>query len=193
MNRQAATPPLPFSSSSSTEAPADAEPAISTDADQLRAIPRRLQNPTESRLQCWVIVNSTSAVSLCFPVLQLQPGFPRLDHSPVPRFPFHGSTDPPRTLPQSHGLPCGFAPRSLLSSFALPGNSHGPSNASTPHFPRSQSMTRLIRQFPVFVVLSTIIKSPTGFVFASRHPLGCLGRSCGSFHRPSFPRHHSCI
>ena len=45
VNQQAATPTLP---NSSTEARADAAPAISTYADQLRAIPWRLQNPTES-------------------------------------------------------------------------------------------------------------------------------------------------
>ena len=47
VSQQAATPTLP---NSSTEARADAELAISTDADQLRAIPRRLQNHTKSWL-----------------------------------------------------------------------------------------------------------------------------------------------
>ena len=49
VNQQAATPTLP---EASTEAREDATPAISRNADQLRAIPRRLQNPTESGLQC---------------------------------------------------------------------------------------------------------------------------------------------
>ena len=56
VSQQAATPTLP---ESSTVARADAAPAISRNADQLRAIPRRLQNPTTSGLQCLVIVNST--------------------------------------------------------------------------------------------------------------------------------------
>ena len=52
VNQQAATPTLPFPSSSSTEERADAATAISSNADQLRAIPRRLHNTTESGLQC---------------------------------------------------------------------------------------------------------------------------------------------
>ena len=60
MRQQAATPILP---NSSTEARADTELVISTDADQLRAIPRRLQEHTKIWPQCWVIVNSSGGKS----------------------------------------------------------------------------------------------------------------------------------
>ena len=56
VNQQAATP---TPSLHSTEARVEAAAAINSNADQLTAIPRRLQNPSKSGLQCWVIVNST--------------------------------------------------------------------------------------------------------------------------------------
>ena len=62
-DRQIATPPSPVFRESCTEVRADAAPAISRDADQLMTILRRLQNSTESGLQCWVIINSTGGKS----------------------------------------------------------------------------------------------------------------------------------
>ena len=49
VNQQAATP---TPSLHSTEARVDAAAAINSNADQLTAIPRRLQNPSKSGLQC---------------------------------------------------------------------------------------------------------------------------------------------
>ena len=63
MGQQTATPPSPVSRVSCTEVRADAAPAIGRNADQLYAIPRRLQRHSKTRLQCWVIVNSTSGKS----------------------------------------------------------------------------------------------------------------------------------
>ena len=60
VNQQAATP---FSPASSTEARADAELPISTNADQLNSSTRRLQKHSKTWLQCWVIVNSTGGKS----------------------------------------------------------------------------------------------------------------------------------
>ena len=57
VNQQVATPTSPVHS---TEARVDAAAAINNDADQLDSIPRRLQEPCKSWLQCWVIVNSTT-------------------------------------------------------------------------------------------------------------------------------------
>ena len=53
-------PPPPTFPLHSTEARVDAAAAITSNADQLASIPRRLQNPSKSWLQCWVIVNSTT-------------------------------------------------------------------------------------------------------------------------------------
>ena len=57
----------------STEARVDAAAAITSDADQLASIPRRLHNPSKSRLQRWVIVNSTTGNSRCLGICSSRP------------------------------------------------------------------------------------------------------------------------
>ena len=93
------------------------------------------------------------------PVLTSPPApvrIPVFDHSPVPTAAlprFHGSS---QNLPRFHGLPCWVVPRSLHSSSALSGKSHGPSFASTQHSPWSRSTARLIRLF--LKILGSVLK-----------------------------------
>ena len=95
---------------------------------------------------------------------------------PVPRSSSHGSSDVQTnfsTVPVSH-------------LFSL--DSHGSHVASAPLLPRFQStFIPGNSEFPLSVYSRLYLppkkymKSPTGFVFASRRiPLGCLGRSYGS-------------
>ena len=109
---------------------------------------------------------------------------------------FHGSSPTvPRRPRKASTVSLVQIPWSPHSLSGLPRNSHGPSVDAILHSPRSCSTARhspvsrasrhltsspknsRVPLLVLFVVRPIIIKSPTGFVFASRLPLGCLGRS----------------